>query len=264
MVQLQRVDFDATIMTTERGRQLRHLRRLIEDCCGWNRKIWADAIEFAIANSLLEMSGKKALEIGAGEHSALAPVFSALGAAVTCSYYGQPRERVADGRLKFVMNKYRLENIELAEADINNVQGVYDIIVLKSVLGGVCRSNDYQKMKDVVDRLMRNLSEGGCILSIDNGFIGAFDRLRQVRGAGKNNWTYIKAAEFASALAGHDVSMRGFGLLNFGSAGVVLGIGLELVNDAIYFVDKAVLSLFGCRERAVLSTVIRRKPTGRS
>src|SRR6516162_9795536 len=91
----------------QRRVNVRDIRPLIEDCCGWNRKVWADAIEFGLSQFPERLDGKKVLEIGAGRHSALAPIFSLKGAEVWCSYYHLKREDVENGQLKIITEKYQ-------------------------------------------------------------------------------------------------------------------------------------------------------------
>jgi hypothetical protein len=95
---------------------------LAEDCCGWNRKIWADALEFAISELPARLDGKKVLEIGAGKYSSISPIFLAKGAELLCSCYRQPPWEVASRQLKFVLDKYAL-------VDINDINDRYDIII---------------------------------------------------------------------------------------------------------------------------------------
>ncbi|WP_431855818.1 hypothetical protein [Azospirillum sp.] len=238
------------------------IRPLIEDCCGWNRRTWADAVSFALSALPSDLSGKRVLEIGAGKYSCLAPVFAALGAEVTCSYYGQARHAIETGRLREVSRKYGITGITLREVDIHDFVGTYDIIVLKSVLGGICRGGDVAKMRSIVRGLVGHLSEDGVVLTFDNGHVGPFAKLNSLLGAGRNRWTYFRRAELDDVLAGYEHETRGFGFLNVGAARFALRRdveALEAVNDAIHAVDSALLRLFGFRERAVYGTVIRNR-----
>ena len=241
------------------------IRPLIEDCCGWNRRIWADAVAFAVTALPTTLEGKKILEIGAGKHSSIAPAFAAKGATVFCSYYGQPRHEVENGRLRFVSEKYGLKGIALLELDIHCLTGHYDVIVLKSVLGGICRGDDYKRMRNVIDGLMDHLADDGVILTIDNGYVGPLIRFFRLFGAGKNRWTYFKEDKLRVALADYHIESQGFGFLNFGAARFLFRRDLEFletVNDAIHAFDTALLHLFKPRQRAVLATVIRKKTAG--
>ena len=241
---------------------MNNIRPLIEDCCGWNRRTWGDAIAFALAALPKDLRGKTVLEIGAGRYSSLSPIFAALGADTYCSYYGQARESIENGALRHVSEKHKINGIGLLELDIHRPTGTYDVIVLKSVLGGICRGNDYAKVGGVIRGLMDHLSEDGVIVTLDNGHLGPLARMSELFGAGKNRWTYFKQDQLQECLAGYDVESRGFGFLNFGAARFMLGRdveGLEVVNNAIHTVDAALLRLFGFRRRAVLATVIRKR-----
>jgi len=238
------------------------LRPLIEDCCGWNRRTWADAVSFAVSSLPKDLRGKTVLEIGAGKYSSIAPAFAAMGAEVFCSYYGQPREAIENGRLRTVSEKYGIGKISLLELDIHRPTGVYDVIVLKSVLGGICRGGDYAKICGIIRGLMEHLSDDGVIVTLDNGHIGPFIKLSGMLGAGRNRWTYFKREELLGALSDYRVESAGFGFLNFGAARFMFRRdleSLEVVNNAIHAVDTALLRLFGFRERAVLATVIRKQ-----
>jgi hypothetical protein len=240
---------------------LLNVRALVEDCCGWNRKTWADAVEFAVSQLPERLDGQKILEIGAGKHSSISPIFSGRGAELLCSYYHQQQEDVENGRLRFVIDKYKLAKIPVAEVNINEVEGIYDIIVLKSVLGGVCRGDDYGRLRLIVDGLLaKNIREGGALLTFDNGYVKLFKMLRRSWGAGRNDWTYFTRHGLISSLSGHEVRIQGFGFLSVGAARFLLHGNFEFLNDIIYLVDKAILHLVKSDERAVLSTIIRKIP----
>jgi hypothetical protein len=236
-----------------------NLRALIEDCCGWNRKTWADAVEFALSQLPERLDGKKVLEIGAGKYSSISPLFASRGADLLCSYYGQHQQDVENGQLQLVVTKYGLDKIVVEERDIYNLQETYDIIVLKSVLGGLCKNQNYGKLKLIIDRLLKeNVRQGGYIVTLDNGYVRLFTRLRNLWGAGKGEWTYFSRKKLVDALSGYDIQVRGFGLINVGAAKFLLHRKGESINDIIYLIDKIALSLIDPEDRAVLSTVIRK------
>jgi hypothetical protein len=238
---------------------MRAERALVEDCCGWNKKLWADALVFALSRLPERVDGMKVLEVGASRYSSVAPIFRSQGADVICSYYGEQQEELERGRLGFVIQKYALSEIPVVELDLNDFNGIYDIIIMKSVLGGVCRGDDYQRIRSVIDRLMDHVSEAGFIVSIDNGYISLFEKLRKIRGAGQSKWTYLKMERLRSSIANYQFQIRGFGLLNFGAAKFLFKRDLERVNDAIYKLDKVFLRVFESKERAVLATVIEKR-----
>ena len=257
-------------LTTEEGgsvcntageENVNNVRALVEDCCGWNRKTWADAIEFAVSQFPERLDAKKVLEIGAGTYSSVSPIFSSKGAERVCSYYGQRQEDVQNGQLQTVVQKYSLKKIPIIEQNIYNIEGKYDIIILKSVLGGICRYNDYAKISVIVDKLfVKNIREGGALLTLDNGHVNLFERARRLWGAGKNEWTYFTQDKLISSLSGYQVIIKGFGFLNVGAAKFLLQGNYEFINDIIYNIDKVLIRLVTSHDRAVLSTIIRKTP----
>jgi hypothetical protein len=238
---------------------LKKVRSLVEDCCGWNRKTWADAMEFAISQLPARLDGKEVLEIGAGMYSCISPIFVSKGAKTICSYYGRLQKDVECGQLKRVLRKYSMHNIGVIEQNIYDINGTYDIIALKSVFGGLCRGNDYDNLRAIVDRLFeKNIKEGGVLVTLDNGHVSLFNKMRKLWGAGKNEWTYFDREKLIWALRGYHIVNKGFGLLNVGAVKFLLDGNYEFVNDIIYYIDKAVLFLVTSDERAVLSTVMRK------
>ena len=236
-----------------------NMRALVEDCCGWNRKVWADAIEFGLAQFPERLAGRKVLEIGAGRHSTIAPIFSVKGAETVCSYFHLTKEDIENGQFKIIMDKYHLDKIATIEQNIFDIGGKYDLIVLKSVLGGICRSNDYGKLREIVDKLfLENLKEDGAIFTIDNGDINLFRSVRRFWGAGRNEWTYFTEEKVTSSLCAYNVAIKGFGFLNIGSAKFLLQGNYEFINDIVYYFDKLITRIYTPKWRAVLATIIRK------
>jgi hypothetical protein len=226
------------------------MRALIEDCCGWNRKTWADAVEFALGALPYDLSGKLVIEVGASEKSSLAPIFAARNAHVVCSYYNKPPGFI-ERPLHRLCVKYKLHDIPTIDANVMALPGRYDVIVMKSVLGGVFRNNDYEGLSALMRRLvLNNLNPQGTILSFDNGYINAFHKLRHKHHSGGGvSWTYLKRDKLERALNGFDFVIAGFGYLNVGQN--------ALLNSLVYQLDKLVVGLVKPTERAVLASVIR-------
>jgi hypothetical protein len=233
-------------------------RALMEDCTGWNRKIWADALEFAVSGLPGDLHGKTVLEIGASRSSTLAPLFSSMGADVICSCYGPLKVDIEDGQLRTICGRYGLRQAGIIEMNAYDISDVYDLIVLKSVLGGICRNNDYAAIRSLVSRMADHLTESGRIITLDNGYIKPLESLRRVLGTGGHSWTYIQKDRLRDTLSDFHVTIRGFGLLNCMSAASILGAKFEVINDAVHTVDGFISRLFRSEGRAVLATVIAR------
>jgi hypothetical protein len=235
-------------------------RALMEDCIGWNRKTWADALEFAVSGLPGDLHGKTVLEVGAGRSSTLAPLFSSMGADVVCSCYGPRKADIEDGQLRTIRGKYRLRQACVVEMNAYDISDVYDLIVLKSVLGGICRNNDYAAIRSLVSRMADHLTKSGRIITLDNGYMKPLESLRPVLGTGGHSWTYIQKDRLRDALSGLHVTIRGFGLLNCMSAAAILGAKFEVINDVVHMADGLIFRLFRSEGCAVLATVIARSP----
>ncbi|MBV8912429.1 MAG: hypothetical protein JOZ05_05220 [Acetobacteraceae bacterium] len=233
-------------------------RALMEDCCGWNRKTWADALEFAVSHLPSDLNGKAVLEIGASPSSTLAPLFSAMGANVVCSCYGPRKADVENGQLRTVCGRYGLRGARILEMDARDIDGKYDVIVMKSVLGGICRSNDYGAIRALISGMIDHLTESGRIITLDNGYLTPLESLRRKVGTGGHTWTYIRKDRLHDALSGFHVTTRGFGLLNFMSAAPMLGTKFEVLNGLLHAADSVIARLVRLEGRAVLATVIAR------
>ena len=120
----------------------------------------------------------------------------------------------------------------------------------------IFRNDDYDGIGAMIHKLLRdNISDGGVILTVDNGYIGPFHQLRRYRGTGGKSWSYLARDKLAASLAGLDVTMKGFGYLNVASASLQFGRHCEFLNTLVYYLDKAIFFLFRPSERAV--TIIR-------
>jgi hypothetical protein len=248
----------AALTTNHCARTSFWMRTLSEECCGWNRKTWADAVEFAVAMLPGDLRGKMVLEIGASDRSTVAPIFAAQGAQAFCSYYKKPPGFIENAHLSYIRSKYRLDPIPTFETSITEIEGRFDVIIMKSVLGGICRNDNYQEIRTIIHKLLKdNLVEGGVILTIDNGSIGPFHRLRRYLGTGGNSWSYLERDKLAASLSDFQITMKGFGYLNVASASLQFGRDCEFLNTFVYYIDRAMIPIFNPTERAVLSTVIR-------
>ena len=237
-------------------------RLLVEDCCGWNKKLWADATIFALSKLDEDLTNKHVLEVGAGAYSTLAPIFVKAGATVVCSYYDQPRETIECGQLAVVSEKHNLDRPKLKKINIFDMEGIYDVIVMKSVLGGIGRANDCGTIINIIEQLLKNhVRQNGFIVSIDNGNINWLTKLRGLLGAGRNGWTYLEPTVFEYLFCQSDVRTSGFGFLNAGSMRFLFkNPRAELINDVLYAVDNLVVKLFKPKESAVLATCIQKTP----
>lgn len=124
----------------------------------------------------------------------------------------------------------------------------------------MCRGENYQRLRRIIDDLLLgHVREDGFVITVDNGYVAPLEKLRRIRGAGRSNWTYFKRDDLATAPSRGDVSIHGFGLVNFGAATFLFKRDFEIINDLLYFLDKVLVRVLKPKDRAVLGTVIAKR-----
>ena len=223
-----------------------------EDAFGWSARAWARPwTQWRQAHPGLRV--RDALELGAGAQSSLAPLLLPLAEQVECSVYDAATLPAVQARNAALLPAAQHARIRYSRRDATALGGQWDLIVLKSVLGGMHRVHD-STLADVhatVRRLVADhLRPGGWLVTLDNGH-ALLSPLLQGRGARRNGWLFFAAGDLPPP-AEH----FGFGLLSVGSAATRLGALGHRIDDALYLADRALSPL--ARQHAVHLHVYRR------
>lgn len=135
--------------------------------------------------------------------------------------------------------------VTVCQADVLNFEGRYDLVLMKSVLGGVFRKNE-SKIDDVealIEKICsHHLTSGGILVSLDNGE-SILERIMNNFGARKNGWRFFKKDQL-----GADYQVT-FGVLSAFSFATRLGFVGKWLEECIYYVD------------FLLSGMLKSKPT---
>ena len=208
--------------------------RLVRLAFGWNYKSWSHA--FRVCNFQLPYRLDRILEIGASRHSMVSLIFDGLASEIVISYYtGEQREGI-EQYLASVRKKYHLKSkYVLEQADATTVEGSFDIVIMKSVLGGLFR----QKSSTISDAtcfigslVSRAVKPKGLLISIDNGKSILEPALSRF-GARKNQWRFFSKSELNGA-----IRQTEFGVISSFSFETRLGyVGYILDNYVIYPLD---------------------------
>jgi len=201
---------------------------------GWNYKAWSHA--FLKIDLPMLKKNSRLLEVGASRHSIVSIIFDGLVDEIVVSYYQQDEKENIEKYLSFVQKNYRLKSRYVIEKiDARTVVGDFDIVIMKSVLGGLFRENQ-STMADVSEFLAslfaRTVNPGGSIISIDNGK-SLFDWFIPKLGARRNLWRLFRKSDLNWATKKCE-----FGVLSFFSFETRLGyFGFLLDNYIVYPVD---------------------------
>lgn len=139
---------------------------LIHDIIEWDVINWSKLITFIDSNQI-DLEGKAILEIGAN-NGGISLFCAYRGGKVVCSDLNGPTDKA-----KVLHQKYKLDKLITYESiDALNIPTKYnsffDIIIFKSVLGGIGRNNNIENQRLCIDNLHRCLKKGGIIVFAEN------------------------------------------------------------------------------------------------
>ena len=214
-------------------------------CFGWSARAWARPWT-QFVRSRPGMRFGTGLEIGAGPRSSLAPLMLAFTDRVECSAFDAAQLPAIQALNARLLPPAQAARITYTRQDVRAPQGRWDVIVLKSVLGGVHRVHD-SRLADVHATLARlatqHLNPGGLLVTLDNGRT-ALEPLLARLGARRNGWRFFRPEDFPPAEARFS-----FGVLGVASAATRLGALGAHIDDALYLSDRLLSPL--ARQHAV-------------
>jgi hypothetical protein len=229
---------------------------LMRACFGWSAQAWGQPWR-RFLQTHDGLTCRSALEVGAGAQSSLAPLLLPLAQQVECSAFDPAVLPAIQARHQRLLPPEAARRIRYTRQDVRVLQGRWDLIVLKSVLGGVHRVHNstladvHDTLSDIVDN---HLEPGGLLLTLDNGRT-VLEPLLARLGARRNGWRVFRRGDFPPADACY-----GFGAVSAFSAATRLGWLGQRVDDALYGIDRLLLPLMGqgAGPRAVFLHVYRK------
>jgi hypothetical protein len=220
---------------------------------GWN----VDAWRYPFVNSkevakTLDRRQMKILEIGASKYSQVAYEFDKTYSNITISYFDEASKAEIQSKFETIKRDYKLlSNYNISKIDVTKISGKYDVIILKSVLGGIFREKSFQNAEKLCKNLVnKNLNNGGILVTIDNGK-SIFERLMANFGARKNGWHYILINELNMA-----TEQIGFGFFSFVSVSIRLGKFGNWVEKLMYLMDLIMYHLIKSHQTVICSVFV--------
>lgn len=169
----------------------------INDIIQWDVRSWKKALHFWEKNVLLD-PGKKGLELG-GREGGLSLFLACQGMQVTCSDLEMVEDKAAPLHRKYGVNG----QIQYMDIDATNIpfENHFDVIVFKSIIGGIGRNGNKTIQKKVFEQIFKALKPGGLLLFAEN-LAGSpahkFFRKKFVRWG--NEWRYLTLDEIQEFL----------------------------------------------------------------
>jgi SAM-dependent methyltransferase len=183
----------------------------IRDIIEWDIANWSRALEFWKRNTSKDLSTVNALEIGS-RNGGLSLWIALQGGRCLCTDLDGPTPTAVKMHRKYdVSQRIQYGMLDAAEMTYD---AQFDIVLFKSVLGGIGYGNNKPKQQKAMKAIYRTLKPGGELLFAENLMASPFHRfLRRHFVDWGEQWRYITLAElkqFTSDFAEVKHSTAGF------------------------------------------------------
>ncbi|MGF1477448.1 MAG: class I SAM-dependent methyltransferase [Geminicoccaceae bacterium] len=166
----------------------------VEQIIGWDVETWSRALATFDKVLAKDLSGTRSLELGA-RGGGLSLWLAMRGSEVTCSCYGcEPSDAVQLHQEFGVQHNVRYETIDATDIPYEDT---FDIIVLKSVIGGIGAGKRVDRERAALAQIHRALREDGVFLFAENVMATKLHQmLRRVKRG--DRWHYSSIEEMRS------------------------------------------------------------------
>ncbi len=189
------------------------IKDIVKDIIDWDIINWGKSLDFWSDKTDIKEKDYTCLELGANK-GGLSLWLAMNGNNVICSDINSPEDRCNAVHKKYPCHdKINYEAINALEISYKNK---FDIVIFKSILGGISRNGNDHLQKRVIDEIYQCLKTDGILLFAENlegSFLHKFMRKRFVRWG--KEWNYLKYNEarqlFSSFNNFHFITVGFFG-----------------------------------------------------
>tara|TARA_B110000977_G_C11085360_1_gene494474 strand:- start:3200 stop:3886 length:687 start_codon:yes stop_codon:yes gene_type:complete len=198
----------------------------------WSPNLWSTALKGTECyHQLLTQKKMRILEIGASS-SIVSLMFDVTQSDIKVGCWQKKQMSEATSALKDLSNLQ--SKYTVAQVDAFEIVGKFDVIIMKSVLGGLFRTHNstLDECELYIKSLLKNnINEGGVFITIDNGKHMAEKLLKSI-GILKTRWRRFSIQDLSFAD-------------NKGFAGAILTVGSLTYRIYIigFFIDKLLFNL---------------------
>jgi SAM-dependent methyltransferase len=200
----------------------------------WDIENWSAALDYWRRHSRLTLSSCTALEIGS-RNGGLSLWLALSGATVVCSDLEGPAESALRKHERYGVS--RLITYERIDALDVPYSGAFDLVVFKSVLGGVGTGDGRERQQRAVQQMHNALKPGGELWFAENLTASPVHRaLRNRYVSWGRRWRYVSPAELLEFL-------EPFASVTWRTTGVVGALGRsERQRTVLATLDKMFLN----------------------
>lgn len=167
--------------------------QLIKDIFEWDVLNWSKSIDFWSEEIDVNTNHLNCLELG-GRRGGLSLWLAMNNNTVICSDLESPKNHAIELHTKYNCT----DKIEYQSINATNIpyENQFDIVVFKSILGGISRNGNDKLKKDTIDQIYKCLKPNGKLLFTENleaSFLHKSFRNFFVKWG--NSWNYLKYEE---------------------------------------------------------------------
>ncbi|MDA9005726.1 hypothetical protein N9J49_06735 [Amylibacter sp.] len=202
---------------------------------GWNSEAWYRVLNKTDAFTAIKAKrALRVLEIGAGNLSACSLIFSREAKSITIGFWDDTARSQLNEQVNEYTSLYPNLNCNISKIDATDFIGKYDVIIMKSVMGGVFRNNSdaplaiNTRLQEIV---RHHTNYGGYLITLDNGE-GFFHPISKFFGSRCNNWYFAKPSDFIDY-----AEQTSFGFFSIFSFSTRLGTLGRILDRVTYNLD---------------------------
>lgn len=172
-------------------------KELIKDIIQWDIKSWSKAL-FYWEKNIEWTEIQDVLELG-GRAGGLSLWLALKGKATICSDLKDVKSTAEPLHLRHNISSFvKYQDIDATDIPYENY---FDIIVFKSIIGGIGRNDNYEIQQKVFKEIYKALKPGGKLLFAENLIASPFhQRMRKRFVNWGNSWRYVSIKEMKELL----------------------------------------------------------------
>ncbi|WP_139904503.1 class I SAM-dependent methyltransferase [Clostridium thermarum] len=175
------------------------LNLAVSDIIEWDVKNWSTALDYWLKESLQNLSTCTALEIGS-RNGGLSLWLAMQGCRVICSDLEGPTDKAKELHQKYGVQDL-IEYRSVDATDIPLEDNSIDLVVFKSVLGGIGYGNNKEAQIKAINEMYRVLKPGGELFFAENLIASPIHKALRKRFVNwGNSWRYPSISEIKEFL----------------------------------------------------------------
>lgn len=178
-------------------------KELTKDIIQWDIKSWSKALSYWETNIDWD-NINNGLELG-GREGGLSLWLALKGKTIVCSDLNDVQKTAEQLHIRYNVSSF----IKYQDIDATTIpyENYFDVIIFKSIIGGIGRDDNYETQQKVFKEIYKALKPGGKLLFAENLIASSFhQRLRKRFVNWGGSWRYVSIKEMKEFLKDYSYS----------------------------------------------------------